>query len=125
MADYVLKSPDAASFMQAAFALGYAKADDEGNLTLIPTGVTQDGGNYFINVVGTVMEPTGDTTEGPFGPQPVLAPIPGYWVRIRVNNGRPLPDVPEGFTLYPPVKYLADGETPDPDYVQPAYGVIA
>lgn len=128
MTDYVLKSPDEASFMQAAYALGYATADKDGKLTLVPTGVTQDGGNYFINMVGTVYEPTGATVKGGIDGQtdvPVMAAIPGHWSRIRVNNGRPIPAVPPGFTLYPPVKYLADGVTPDPDYVQPPYGQIA
>jgi hypothetical protein len=124
--DYVLKSPDAASFMQAAYALGYATADAKGNLTLIPTGVTSDNGNYFVNPVGTVSEPTGATTVDAMGNTvPTMVPIPGYWVRIRVNNGRPLPDVPQGFELYEPVRYLADGVTVDPDYVQPPYGTIA
>lgn len=125
MTDYVLKSPDAASFLQAASALGYATADKAGTLTLIPTGVTQDGGNYFINVVGVVYAPTGATVDGPMGKEPVMAVVPGHWSRIRVNNGRPLPNVPPGFELFPPVKYLADGVTPDPAYVQPPYGMIA
>jgi hypothetical protein len=125
-ADYVLKSPDRASFMQAAYGLGYATADKDGNLTLVPTGISADGGNYFINEVGVVYEPAGATTTDAMGNKvPTMAPIPGYWVRIRVNNGRPLPDVPQGFELFPPVRYLADGVTIDPDYVQPPYGFIA
>jgi hypothetical protein len=125
MADYVLKSPSEEAFMQAAYALGYCTADEDGKLSLIPTGVTSDAGNYFVNIVGSVYEPTGETTEGPMGPQRVMAAIPGYWVRIRVNNGGEIPAVPEGFTLYPPVKYLEDRQTVDPDYVQPPYGMIA
>lgn len=125
MSDYVLKSPDRASFLQAAYALGFAQADAQGALHLVTTGVTQDGGNYFINEVGEVRQPTGETIDGPFGPQPVMAPIPGHWSRIRVNNGGALPAVPAGFELFEPVRYLADGETPDPAYVQPPYGQIA
>lgn len=54
-----------------------------------------------------------------------MTAISGYWARIRVNNGRPIPAVPPGFTLFEPVRYLADGLTPDPSYVQPPYGLIA
>jgi hypothetical protein len=118
--DYVLKSPNRSAFMQAAYALGYATADVQGNLTLVETGTTQDAGNFFINDVGTVYEPTGNMLDGPMGPYPEQAAIPGYWVRIRVNNGRPIPAVPPGFTLYPP----ADENSAE-DYVQPPYGQIA
>ncbi len=124
--DYVLKSPDEASFLQAAYVLGYARVDDETQTAqVISTGISQDGGNYFINVVGTVSEPTGNMIEGPMGPYPERGAIPGYWVRIRVNNGGELPALPIGFELFPPMKYLEDGVTPDPAYTQPPYGCIA
>ncbi|MDB5597385.1 MAG: hypothetical protein JWM36_4346 [Hyphomicrobiales bacterium] len=124
--DYVLRSPDGPSFLLAAESLGYVQRDAKGtNPTLITQGITQDGGNYFINVVGTVSEPTGKTLTGPMGSYPETAPIPGYWVRIRVNNGRLIPGVPVGFELFEPVRYLADGVTVDKSYTQPPYGMIA
>lgn len=102
MSDYVLCSPNKDAFLAAADALGYMELGK-----LAQTGITQDGGNYFINVVGDVAE------------------NPGFWVRIRVNNGRPLPPVPDGFTLYPPPAFNSDGTPVDPAYVQPPYGQIA
>jgi hypothetical protein len=124
--DYVLKSPSQAAFMAAAEQLGYVQRDTDGtNPRLIAQGITSDGGDYFINVVGDAFKPTGKMLIGPMGPYPEMVQDPGYWVRIRPNNGRPLPELPDGFELFPPKKYLADGVTVDTSYVQPPYGEIA
>jgi hypothetical protein len=137
MADYVLKLDTLAKVQTTCTALGIwkpavAASGDQPAQPAAPiqTGVlTKKHENYFFNYVGVVYEPTGATTTDAMGNDvPTMAAIPGYWVRVRYNGTVPaalLANPPTGITIYPPLKYLADGITPDPDYVQPGYGQIA
>jgi hypothetical protein len=112
LTDFVIDSTDAPTLQALAQSMGFW---DAANATFITQGPIPGDPNpqasYFLNVVGVV--------DGQ----------PGYWSRLRINGLNPFASgllaVPAGVTIYPPVKFLADGVTPDPDYAQPAIGEIA
>ena len=62
MTDYTLKFPDEAT---AAIVLEPLQA------------------THAIDVIGVISKPTGQTLATEEGPQPVLAPIPGWHVNVR------------------------------------------
>lgn len=62
MTDYTLKFPDEAT---AAIVLEPLQA------------------THAIDVIGTISKPTGHTLATEEGPQPVLAPVPGWRVNVR------------------------------------------
>jgi hypothetical protein len=56
---------------------------------LIQTGYISRGG-WFLNYVGKVYQPTGATTTDTFGNTvPVMAALPGIWLRLRINDDPP------------------------------------
>lgn len=117
MTDWVFDSTDQTTLYDLAHTMGYWDIDNNKPLW---SGQLPDGsGDYFLNEVGLVYQAAGNT----------VAPIPGYWSRLRINGNDPFADgtleVPTNIIIYPPVKYLADGVTPDPAYTQPPIGVIA
>ena len=112
MADFVIQAPDATTLQALAQAMGFWDATNSAFITQGPLpGDPNPQASYFLNVVGTVPGQT------------------GYWARLRLNGLNPFADglltIPTSITIYPPVKYLADGVTPDPTYTQPAIGDIA
>jgi hypothetical protein len=62
MTDYTLKFPDEAT---ATAVLESLQA------------------THAIDVIGTISKPTGKTLATEEGPQPVLAPVPGWHVNVR------------------------------------------
>ena len=62
MTDYTLKFPDEAT----------------ATTVLEPLQAT-----HAIDVIGTISKPTGQTLAAEEGPQPVLAPVPGWHVNVR------------------------------------------
>ena len=106
MSDFVCRA-DSQTIMQAAYAaLGFWDAANSCPIINgpLPGGV---GASYFINEVGVVFEPTGATMADGFGNTvPVMAAIPGYWVRIRINGEDPFTSgsltIPSTITVYPP-----------------------
>lgn len=125
MTDYVFKSPDLATLVTEAHRLGFA--DKDGNILV--SGPTHDGGGYFINIVGTIYQPTGSLITDSMGNQvPELAPVPGYWGRLRVNGDTKfVPKFDPVITVYIYVADLGwtnDGVTLAPAYVQDV-GLIA
>ena len=62
--------------------------------------------SYFLNIVGVVNQPTGATTvDGMGNTVPVIAPIPGYWARLRINGDNPFR--PGGFPIPPTLTVYA------------------
>lgn len=129
MVELIFQSSDLATLANAAAAMGYY---DSKNKTITAAGSIATGGAYFLNIVGTVYQPTGATTTDAFGNTvPVMAALPGIWGRLR-HNGDPaaMPQLPanSGITLYrysPTLGgWTADGTTLAPDYVA-TIGVIA
>ena len=130
MADFVISAPDAATFAAAAAAMGFA--DAQGNVITqgrIP-GDTDSLASYFINIVGTVEQPTGATTTDANGNAvPVMAAVPGCWARLRINGDNPfargLIAIPASLTVYSLVAlpdgsapfWSSDGVTKAPDYL--------
>ena len=138
MADFILCAPNEAALVAAAVAMGFA--DALGNIITqgrIP-GDSDPHASYFLNVVGEVEQPTGETTTDAQGNSvPVMAVVPGWWARIRVNGLNPFASgliaIPPSLTVYAlvtlpdgsPTYWSADGGvTPAPDYVA-GIGVIA
>jgi hypothetical protein len=129
MIEVIFQSPDLQTLVNAAVSMGYY---DPVAHTITATGNIATGGAYFLNMVGTVYQPTGATTTDALGNVvPVMAALPGIWGRLR-HNGDPaqLPSLPanSGVTLYrysPTLGgWTSDGVTLAPDYVQ-NIGVIA
>lgn len=130
MIEIIGNAPDWQTFAKAAAATG--QTDARGHpLTGSPLA---NGGSWFYNAVGTVYQPTGATTASPLGVIiPVLAALPGVWVRLRVNGDAP--DLPSmiavwkanGITVYQhdaTLGWTSDGATVAPDYID-SIGVIA
>lgn len=128
MSDFVLSTPDQDTFYAVLQTLGYWDPVED---VPVNQGFLADGsGQYFLNEVGTVYAPTGNTIKDAFGDDvPEMVAEPGYWARLRLNGTSPYETGerawPVEVTVYPPVQYLEDGVTPDPDYTQPAIGMIA
>ena len=109
MQEFVLYCADQATLHGLMQAMGFT--DFQGAL---PDG----SGDYFLNEVGVVYQPTGETESDPWGvTAPVMAPTPGWWARLRINGNNPFASgalqIPDSITVYPP----------GPD--QPAIGFIA
>jgi hypothetical protein len=130
--EVIFNAPDLATLIAAATQMGYVSLDAQGHPHITATGNIATGGAYFLNMVGTVYQPTGATTTDSFGNVvPVMAALPGIWGRLR-HNGDPaaMPQLPanSGITLY---RYSATlgGWTADGTTLAPAYvaniGVIA
>lgn len=116
MTDFVINSTDAPTLQALAEAMGFWNAAANGGAGAFITqgpvpGDPNPQASYFLNVVGAVDGQT------------------GYWARLRINGLNPFASgllaIPANVTIYPPVKFLADGVTPDPTYTQPAIGEIA
>ena len=136
MTELVINYPSQPVLVQLATALGLY---DPIAKQLTTQGAIASGGSYFANIVGQVFQPTGATQPDQFGnPQPVMAALPGLWLRLR-HNGDPAalqakmgPQVMAqcaqlGVTIfrqYPDLGWSADGVTPAPAYVA-NIGVIA
>ena len=139
MIETVFNAPDLPTLASAATAMGYY---DPVAHKITTAGSIAAGGNYFLNIVGVVYQPTGATTTDAFGNTvPVMAPLSGIWGRLR-HNGDPavMPSLPNGsgITLYrwsPTVGgvdgngnniggWSSDGVTLAPDYIA-NIGVIA
>jgi hypothetical protein len=135
--EMVFQSPDFATLEADALRLGFT--DEDGKI--LTNGATADGGGWFLNLVGTVYQPTGNMVKDALGNMvPEMAPIDGYWGRLRVNGGAEnlppfdpsiikyhwSPDVgpvnPE--TEKPSGGWTSDGVTLAPDFVANV-GVIA
>lgn len=126
MTDFILSAPDEAT-MNAAFQAAGFWAD---SAPLTQGRIPGDPGpnaSYFLNIVGTVTLPTGELdTNG----LPILAPVPGWFARLRINGLNPFAGqiaIPTGVTIYaqrPDVGWSSDGVTPAPDYVA-SVGCIA
>ena len=137
MSDVVLYSPDLATLQADAQSLGFY-VPGVGFITQGPVPGDPDPlASFFLNIVGVVQQPTGQTTtDGMGNTVPVMAPIPGYWARLRVNGTSPFRPggmtIPPSLTVYSLVTpangsapfWTADGTTPAPAYVA-AIGTIA
>ena len=59
---------------------------------IIKQGQLSNGSSYYFNDVGAVMQPTGNTIQGPLGPYPETAPVTDgsgnllHWARVAVNG---------------------------------------
>jgi len=130
--EIVFNSGDYATLLADAETLGFTYDDAEGNPQIIVNGPMASGGDYFLNIVGTIYEPI----VGPIDPDNPPTPVarPGYWGRLRANgSSSDLPTFSSAITQY---AYVAgDMETPGkwvdiatgadaPDFV-PTVGVIA
>ena len=118
MTDYVLDSGTQAALYVAAQQMGFWSAGTPGSLITqgpVP-GDPNPQASFFLNEKGVELDASGNA-------------LPGYWSRIRINGLDPFTSgvltIPAGITIYPPVKYLADGVTVDTTYAQPPYAVIA
>jgi hypothetical protein len=117
--DVVFNAPDMATLQADAARLGFV--DDQGNI--IVNGPAAGGGGYFLNIVGTIYQPTGDTTTDLYGnPVPVMAAEPGIWGRLRLNgDSADMPSFSSSITQYiysPAVGgWTSDGVTLAPSWV--------
>ena len=128
--ELIATATDWATFAKAASATGFADANGVPKQTGPLTGAV--GASWFYNAVGTVYEPTGATTTDAFGNTvPVMAALPGVWVRVRFNGLAP--DLPTliatwksmGITIYqnlplgPSVAlcWSSDGSACGPSYI--------
>jgi hypothetical protein len=119
MTELVFNSGDYATLLADAETLGFV--DAEGNITT--NGTFESGGGWFLNIVGTIYEPSVD---------PETPPVarPGYFGRLRLN-GTPaeMPTFSSAIVQYAFSEQaegwvnVADG-SPAPDFV-PTVGVIA
>lgn len=108
MVEFVMSAPDAATFAQAAIAMGYFQ---DGHILTV--GEIASGGSWFFNYVGPIQQ------------------APGVWARLR-HNGDPaeLPALPpnSGLTIYAYSDALggwaADGATLAPEWLG-SVGLIA
>lgn len=84
MIEIVFNSGDYATLLADAETLGFTYDDAEGNPQIIVNGPMASGGDYFLNIVGTIYEPI----VGPIDPDnpPVPVPRAGYWGRLRANG---------------------------------------
>lgn len=126
MTDFVLSTASDADFRAAAAQLGFV--DERGEI--VGQGPLPDGsGTYFLTEPEVLMIPTGRMIESPMGGQVAEMVSDGKVYRgLRINGNNPfsagLP-IPSQLTVYPMVKYMPDGVTPDPDYAPPNVGRIA
>ena len=128
MVDFVISTADAAAFDALAKALGFYGPNGVVAQGPIP-GDTNPMASYALNVVGQVMAPTGATTTDDQGNiSPVMAALPGYWARLRINGLNPFASgamiIPPQVKVYfvvesfgSPAFWSLDGVTPAPDYI--------
>jgi hypothetical protein len=130
MADYLIHAPDLDALHKYAATLGPDFWDEGDEKSGRAPGIRQNGrlpggGNYCV-AFATDSAPTGATVKDSFGNEvPERAPLPGVWVRVRLNGENlfalgALPMPPETMTVYPPTG--SEGTTKG--YVQPSYGAI-
>ena len=118
MTEIVINSGDYATLLADAEALGFTYNDAEGNPQIIVNGPMASGGDYFLNIVGTIYEPI----VGPIDPDNPPAPVPraGYWGRLRANgSSSDLPVFSSAITQY--VYQAGDLDTPG-EWVDAATG---
>lgn len=126
MVDFVLSAASDADFATAAAQLGFV--DEHGEI--VEQGPLPDGsGTYFLTDPQLLMVPTGRMIESKMGGQVAEMASDGKVYRgLRINGNNPFASgmpIPSQLTVYPMVRYLADGVTPDPDYAPPNVGRIA
>jgi len=127
MTEFVFNSGDYQTLLDDAIRLGFTYDDAEGNPQIIVNGPMASGGDYFLNIVGTIYEPI----VGPIDPDNPPTPVarPGYWGRLRLN-GTPaeMPSFSSAITQYVYSQKLnnwtADGKTIAFDWIANV-GVIA
>ena len=142
MADFVIDSTDLPTLIAAATTMGFYHAAKAGAAAgfisqgPIP-GDPDPHASFFLNVVGQHFEPTGETvTDAQGNAVPVMAAVPGFWTRIRINGLNP---IARGLLIVPPTLtvyrltvpldgsaafWSSDGVTRAPDYLN-RIGVIA
>ena len=139
MTEIIINYPNKAALVQLATALGYY---DPVGKAITTQGAIATGGSYFFNNVGVVYQPTGNMVPSPMGGQmPEMAPLPGFWARLRHNGDQAILDghmSPQimaqaaalGVTIYKRATindqsvWTADGRTSAPDYID-TIGCIA
>ena len=93
--DFCLKFQDQATFEYISRAI-YQQMTGNVLTESQPTprqGRSTTGTEWFVDEIGLIYEPTGETVEGPMGPQPVMAPRDGWHANLRWNGGDdPPPD---------------------------------
>ena len=122
MSDWVISTVDQTTMRGLMQVMGYwcpSHSGFDGNT--IPEGPVFSGelpdnsGDYYLNEVGITY--IGNTVQL------------GWWARLRLNGNDPFAlgmlQIPNGVTIYPPIKLLSDGITVDPSYTQPLIGQIA
>jgi hypothetical protein len=90
MRDIVFSAPDYDALLADAERLGFTY-DDEGVTRIKTSGLSPSGGNWFLNIVGTVYEPASppkftvvDGVSVPVFAAPKSRS--GYWGRLRINT---------------------------------------
>jgi len=126
MVDFVLAAASDADFATAAAQLGFVNEHGE----IVAQGPLPYGsGTYFLTDPQLLMVPTGRMIDSPMGGQVAEMVSDGKVYRgLRINGNNPFAagmPIPSQLTVYPMVKYLADGVTRDPDYTPPNVGRIA
>ena len=126
MTDFVLSAETDADFATAAAQLGFVDQHGE----IVVQGPLPDGsGTYLLTDPQLLMVPTGRMVESPMDEQVAEMASDGKVYRgLRINGNNPFASgmpIPAQLTVYPTIKYLADGVTPDPDYAPPNVGRIA
>jgi hypothetical protein len=81
MTDLYLAFPDQAAADAVLYTTHDAVTDEEGNVTA-EAYVTPNYAN--IDTIGIIYKPTGETTEQDGMAVPVMAPVEGYHVNVRV-----------------------------------------
>ena len=138
MTDFILDLGSATNATAAFKSLGFWDAQANAPITqgVLGAGATQ----FFMVVDGIVSQPTGQMTTEPMTGQqvPVMAPVPGYWARLRILGANPFQtgaltppasvmiysQVDIGTPTAPDVIWTSDGTTPAPACVG-SVGVIA
>ena len=116
MAEIVFSAPNESTLASEAARLGFIDKDGD----LIVAGQIRSGGDWFLNVVGTLYEPQEPVPYGEEPPPPVARP--GYWGRLRLNG--PTDNVPSFSPAITQYVYSAnlegwtnDGVTLAPEWV--------
>jgi hypothetical protein len=138
MTEYVINPPTRAAVLTIAKAANLTRPATTGPRLeaiaehVIEGEILSTGGSWVLNYVGREYRPTGVILDGPRGPYPEMAELPGMWARLRVNGKVPLritnliAKVREAgvsaYTLEPigpnsSLVWTADGVTPGPDYI--------
>ncbi len=87
--DKYLKFPDEAT--QKGF---YDMSDEENPVNLFP--------QLFWDIIGIIYEPTGETTTDSEGNEvPVMAPVDGWHVNVRLKQDDTFPDDLKPYQIYP------------------------